>query len=177
MTGPPLDPADEALAAALTGTSPGSADPTLSLVDLTQRTGMPVAVLQAIEREGFLSPQVVAGQPRYSTKDAEAIEAGMALLEAGLPLGELLALGRLLDGAMRPVADHAVELFARFVRDPVRVRAASEHEAARLMLDAFERMLPAATIVVAHHVRQLLVTTARKRMERELRGRSGQASG
>lgn len=173
MTGRPLDPSDEALAAALTGALPGSAEPTLSLTELTQRTGMPVAVLQAIEREGFLSPQLVAGQPRYTAEDAEAVEAGMALLQAGLPLGELLALGRRLDGVMRDIAHHAVDLFVRFVRDPVRVRATSEQEAARLMLDAFERMVPAATTVVAQHVRRLLVAAARERMERELRGRSG----
>ncbi len=172
MSGQSLDPADEALRAALTDALPGGSAPTLSLSDLARHTGMPVAALQAVEREGFLRPQLVAGQPRYTAEDVEALKAGMALLEAGLPLGELLALGRRFDAALRAVADHAVELFLRFIRDPVRVRATSEQEAAGLMLEALERMLPAATSVVTHHVRQRFVAAVRERVDQEVRERS-----
>lgn len=162
---PRLDPADAALAAALA--APGEATATaqtLSLVQMAQRTGLPASVLETLEREGLLLPSLPGDPPRYTDDDVEAVRAGAALLEAGLPLGELLDLARQYDEAMRNVADHAVELFVRFVRDPVQGTARSEDEAAQRLVTAFQTMLPAATTMVAHHLERLLLTRARERL-------------
>ena len=58
------------------------------------------------------------------------VSQGLALLGAGLPLSELLVLAREHDQAMREVAERAVDVFIRFVRDPIRAQAESEEEAA-----------------------------------------------
>lgn len=128
---------------------------------------MSVPVLEAIEREGLLAPPLADGERRYSPSDVETVRAGLALLEAGLPLGELLDLARRLDASLREVADHAVELFLRFVRDPVRGTATTDEEAATRLVEAFQRMLPAASDVVGQHFRRLVVAAARARIERE----------
>ena len=91
--------------------------------------------------------------------------AGLQLLEAGLPLGELLALAREHDAAMRPVAERAVDLFVRFVRDPIRGGAPSEEEAADRLTEAFAKMLPATGALVGSHFRRLLIAEAQRRIE------------
>lgn len=163
-----LDTADGALAAAVAAPLPDEGvGGLLSPEEVAARTGVSTALLAAMEREGLLVPRRVDGEPRYSTGDAEAVTAGLALLEAGLPLGELLEVARRYDGLMRQVADDAVELFARFVRDPIQGSAASEQEASDRLVTAFRRMLPATSQIVAHHFRRLLVERAQARFERD----------
>ncbi|CAN5501103.1 hypothetical protein BH23ACT7_BH23ACT7_21500 [soil metagenome] len=169
-----LDPGEQALAAALTGPLPGE-DPAagpperLSLDGLAERTGVSVTLLEAIEREGLLVARAEGDEP-YTAADADAVRAGLALLEAGVPLSELLALARRHDEAMRAVAEQAVDLFARYVRDPIRGSAASDEDAAGLMVDALGAMLPAVGAVVAHHFRRRLLAAARSRIERDAGG-------
>lgn len=141
-----LDPADQALLAAI-GSAGG-----LSLPEAAEAAGVPEAVLEALAREGVLVP----GPSGYDGADVEAARAGAVLLEAGLPLGDLLDLARRFDEAMRPVAESAVDAFLTFVRDPAH-GAGSDNEAALRMLDAFNRMLPATSTIVGHRVRRLLV--------------------
>ncbi len=172
---PTLDASDEALVSALAGPLPGEdADGAalMTLEELAEASDLPLAVLEAIEREGFLLPRSAAPRSaqerRYSSADARAVKAGMTLLEAGLPLGELLDLARRYDAAMQDVADHAVELFVRFVRDPVHAATDSEDEAATRLVSAFQQMLPATGDLVAHHFRRLLLARAQLRLAREL---------
>lgn len=166
-----LDAADEALASALAQSSIAAgavrSHELLTLDRLAERTGVSTALLAALQREGLLEPVEHDGEVLYSAGDVTTIEAGLALLEAGLPLGELLALARNHDRAMRAIAEQAVELFARFVRDPIRAAAASEEEAAERLVQAFRTMLPATSSLVASHFERLLLGAARKRIEEE----------
>jgi DNA-binding transcriptional MerR regulator len=160
-----LDPADQALVAALEDPGAESGEGLMSLDDLAARTGVSAALLQAIEREGLLMPRESDAGPVYTDDDAAAVAAGLQLLEAGLPLGELLALAREHDAAMRPVAERAVDLFVRFVRDPIRGGAPTDEEAAARLTDAFSKMLPATGALVGSHFRRLLIAEAQKRLE------------
>ncbi len=156
-----LDPWDQALLEALEGnTRPGL----LTLEELAARSELPLTLLEVVAREGFIRPVESEPEPRFDPKDLEPVRAGMALVEAGLPLGELLELARKVDAAMEPIADEAVELFARFVRDSVEVNAPDESEAARRLVSALTTMLPAAGRMVDHHFRSLLVERARARL-------------
>lgn len=145
-------------------------DAGLTLAELAEATGAPPALLEAINREGFLTPRRIDGEPRFTSADADAVRAGMDLLDAGLPLDELLDLGRRFDERLRGVADHAVDLFVRFIRDPVRADADDEAEAASRLLDAFGRMLPATGTIVSHHFRQLLLARGLARASEEAAG-------
>jgi DNA-binding transcriptional MerR regulator len=164
---PELPAADAALAAALAGPIPGeeAADvELLTLDELATHSDLPASLLEAVEREGLLIPRVIDGQRRYTRADAEALKAGLALVEAGLPLDELFNLAREHTAAMRTIADNAVELFVRFVRDPIRSQTSSEDEAAARLLTAFQQMLPATSTLVSHHFRRLLVNAAQARL-------------
>ncbi|MGH2788289.1 MAG: MerR family transcriptional regulator [Actinomycetota bacterium] len=161
--------ADRALAAAVAGPATASSEgaEVMSLQELATATGVSPALLAAIEREGLLAPRYVDGRPVYSSGDADTVRAGLALLETGLPLSELLALARKHDAAMKAIADEAVEMFIRFVRDPIRADAASGDEAAARLIDAFRSMLPATTKLVAHHFERVLLEAARDRAASE----------
>lgn len=160
------DASDEALAAALTTDGGG---PLLTLEELAERADLSLPLLQAVAREGFLVARV-EDPPRYALEDAEAVRAGLTLVEAGLPLGELLDLARRTDDAMRPIAEHAVDLFVQFVRDPVLGTAADEGEATERLVAAFQTMLPATEQLVGQHFRELLLAAARDLWQREAGG-------
>jgi DNA-binding transcriptional MerR regulator len=161
----PLDPPDAALAAAVVDDE----DAPYDLDDLAAEVGTSRTVLDAVARAGLLLPHHVdaAGVARYSAADVEAVRAGVTLLDAGLPLGELLDLARRTDAAVGEVAGHAVEAFLRFVRDPVRGSAASDVEAAERLVTAYRDMLPATERLVAHHLRRRLLAEAAGRIAAE----------
>ncbi|MGM0618654.1 MAG: hypothetical protein ACQEUI_11000, partial [Actinomycetota bacterium] len=163
-----LDAPDAALVAAAVDDETAPYD----LAGLLAATGASEALLEAVERAGLLVPhhREPDGSPRYGEADADAVRAGLTLLEAGLPLGELLDLARHTDAAIRQVADHAVEAFLRFVRDPVRGTASDDHEAAQRLVTAYEEMLPATERLVAHHLRRRLLHRATERVASELGG-------
>lgn len=161
-SGDRLDPWDRALLAALSGED----DPHLeTLEELAASSGAPLPLLEALAREGLLIPRRVDPEPVYDPADAEAVRAGLAVVEAGLPLAELLDLARRMDEAMRPVAEASVEVFARFVRDSVEASADDEGEAAERLVGAFRVMLPAASRLVEHHFRRLVIAAALRRLE------------
>lgn len=156
-----LDPWDEALLGALQGDERA---PLENLDALAASSGISRPLLEVLHREGLLISRTGGPEPLFDPGDAEAVKAGLALVEAGLPLGELLDLARRMDDAMRPVAARAVEVFARFVRDSVEATATSDTDAADRLVEAFSAMLPAAGRLVSHHFRDLLIADARRRL-------------
>lgn len=165
-----LDPSEEALAAAIVRPASTGADipAQMTLAELGTHTQVSATVLRAVARQGILiAPE---GEGSYAPADAEAVLAGKALLDAGVPISELLALAREHDAAIAGIADQAVDLFARFVRDPIRVRVLDEDEAGRQMVAALQQMLPAATEIIAHTFRRRLLQAARERLERDADG-------
>jgi len=159
---PDLDGPDAALARAVADDRDAPHD----LGGLAAEVGTSVALLEAVGRAGLLLPHHVDadGTARYSAADADAVRAGLELLEAGLPLAELLELAGPTDEAVAAIADRAVEAFLRFVRDPVLGTAPDDGEAGRRLVAAYDRMLPAVERLVTHHLRRRLVAAAVARM-------------
>lgn len=153
-----LDTADEALVTAL---AEPPAEETFTLEELAERSGIPLALLQAVEREHLLVP----GHNGYSTIDVEMATAGLTLLEHGLPLPEVLALAREHHAAMRRVAERAVELFDEHVRHPLRESGLPDEEAAARLVKAFEQLLPAITALVGYHFTRTLLAVAQEHIE------------
>src|SRR5256884_2680205 len=142
-----LDAADEALASALASAMPGDdtegeqgPEELLTLEEFARRTGIPEALIQVIERQGLLVAPPGDG-PRYTAADVRAASAGIALLEAGLPLDELLALAKEHDRAARATASRAVELFDAYVRAPIREESKSDTEAAERLGEGLRNLL------------------------------------
>jgi DNA-binding transcriptional MerR regulator len=160
-----LGPADADLAAAVAaarGTDDGAQ---LTLEEFADRSGVPASLIQAVEREGIRLGRPVDGEERYTAADIELVRTALRLLEFGLPLGDLLALARDADAAMRGLADRAVELFDERVRKPIRDTAGSDRQAAEQMVEAFGELLPAVTALVSHHFRRVLLEAAETHIE------------
>jgi hypothetical protein len=164
----PLEPADARLAEAAV-TAPDDREAPHDLASLAALVATDTTLLHAVADAGLLLPHHVDadGVARYSAADAVAVRAGLELLEAGLPLGELLDLAGPTDTAMREVAELAVDGFLRYIRDPAVGTLEDPTEAADRLVTAYERMLPASVTLVAHHFRRCLLQAAAQRFTAE----------
>jgi DNA-binding transcriptional MerR regulator len=162
-----LDAVDEALVTAVAvPDGGGDVDETFTIDELSERSGIPLGLLQAVVKEGLLIPRRTSGEDRFTAADVEAAAAGLRLLEAGLPLPEVLELARQHHVAMRAVAERAVELFDTHVRHPLRDSGLPDDEAAARLVDAFTTLLPATTELVTHHFRRTLLNVAQEHIEK-----------
>jgi DNA-binding transcriptional MerR regulator len=166
-----LDAADEPLAAAVVAAAAsgsgadGPEEEFLTAEELAARSGVPLALIESVVREGLLVPRLRDGEARYTTDDVRIVSAGLRLLQAGLPLPGLLDLARRHHVAVRDVAAHAVELFDEAVRQPLRVAELPEAEKAERLVEAFRLLLPAVSELVAHHFRRVLLQVAQEHLE------------
>jgi DNA-binding transcriptional MerR regulator len=163
-----LDDTDAPLAAAVATAADDADGPErfLTIDELAHLTGVPRALLETVAAEGLLLPRTHGGEDRYTAADVDVVRAGMALLEQGLPLDELLALARVHHDETRAVAERAVEMFDAHVRQPLRVADIAADERAGRLVDAFRALLPAITALVTHHFRRVLLEVAQEHLER-----------
>jgi DNA-binding transcriptional MerR regulator len=159
-----LDPADEPLAAAVAGAQHRDAE-LLDLDELAARVGIPAALLDAIAREGLIVPQRHHDRVGFTLDDAEVLRSALQLLEVGFPLPDLLALAKRHHDATRAIANDAVEMFDRHVRQPLRASDEPDTEKAERLVTAFRTLLPTATTLVAHHFRSMLLEVAQEHLE------------
>lgn len=152
-----LTGADAALASALRRSTDGDLH---DLPTLAEQADLSLPLLEALVREGLLPERA---PDRFATADLATVRSGLALLEAGLPLDELLSLARDADAALRDIATDAVELFLGFVRDPVLGTVEDEDTAADRLVEAFRTMLPEAERLVGTRFGQLVREAARDR--------------
>jgi len=161
-----LDPADEPLAAAVAMADTGDArEEFLTLDELAERAGIPSALLESVAREGLLVPRRHEGEARFTTADVAVVQAGLRLLEVGLPMPELLALARRHHDSTRAIAEDAVAMFDAYIRQPLRAVDHSDAERAEQLVDAFRTLLPAVTELVGHHFRRVLLEVAQEHLE------------
>lgn len=164
-----LDPTDQPLAAAVVeaGTAgAGGDEELLTLDDLAARTGAPAGLLVALARDGLLAPTLVDGEPRYAASDVAIVAAGVRLVGAGLPPGELLELARCHHAMTREIAERAVAMFDDHVRTPLRGTDLPDDEKAARLVEAFGALLPAVTSLVANHFRRTLLAVAQEHLEK-----------
>lgn len=66
----------------------------LRLTEVAERSGVPVAVLRALEASGLLAPHHLADGDRYSEADVRFVRNVLALLDVGLSLDDLMRIAR-----------------------------------------------------------------------------------
>lgn len=152
-----LTVADSLLAAAVANRELSVAESRLTPDELVQRTGVPAAVVDALTDAGLIS-QDAGGT--FAASDADLVAAGIALLEAGLPLDELLHLARRHDEATHAIAEEAVAMFDRHVRQPILEGPGSAEDKAARLVKAFETLFPAVTDLVSHHFGRVILELA-----------------
>ncbi len=182
-----LDAADEALLGELSGDHrsvdsepgdatryprPGPEHSRLTIDQLSAATGVPLALLKAVESEGLLVPRRIGDQEYYDAEDVVAAKAGLCLLEWGIPLSDLLDLAHRHHRATEVVAKEAVAMFSTHVRRPLRQRdhagdaAGSEGGDVQRLVQAYSELLPAVSSLVGIHFSRTLVNAALDHVER-----------
>jgi DNA-binding transcriptional MerR regulator len=183
---PPREEPEEVAAPSHDSTRPAAEADVFTLDELAVETGVPLALLKAVEAEGLLIPRRVGGRERYTAEDVAASRAGLLLLEWGIPLSSLLDLARRHNQATRVVAEEAVALFSTHVRDRLRHSGSEEggatdpsHQTVQAglpgpvepsdierLLRAYSELLPAVNALVGHHFTRTLVNVALDHVER-----------
>jgi DNA-binding transcriptional MerR regulator len=158
-----LEPSDEALVAAVTRPSPPQ---TLTLTELSERSGVAAPLLMSLEQAGLLVPVEGGDEPLYPADDLEAIAAGMKLIAAGVPLGALMELGKHYSAAVDRTARQAVDLFDRHVRERIQAEGGATEAAERKLLQLFNELLEASGTLVRHHFQRTLLRAAREHIEK-----------
>ena len=159
-----LEPSDESLVAAVT--RPASPQ-TLTLDELSERSGVAAPLLKSLEQAGLLVPIEGGEEPLYPAEDLEAISAGMQLIAAGVPIGALIELGREYAEASDRVARQAVELFDHHVRERIQSEGGETEAAERRLLTLFNELMEASGTLVRHHFQRTLLRAAREHIEKK----------
>lgn len=131
----------------------------LSMSELVSETGLPEAVIGIARSSGLMEPSIVDGEEHFSETDIQMLKSGFAILEAGFPLEELLALAREHAQSIRSTADKAINLFGKYVKDGGDEKTRSGDTAT-----IFRQLLPEITRLVALHFQRTLVNRALVRM-------------
>lgn len=158
-----LEPSDEALVAAVTHPS---SPQTLTLAELADRSGVAAPLLASLEQAGLLVPVETGDEPLYPAEDLEAIAAGMQLIAAGVPLGDLMDLGKGYSAAVDRTARQAVDLFDRHVRERIHAEGGAPEAAELRLLELFNELLNASGTLVRHHFQRTLLRAAREHIEK-----------
>ena len=158
-----LEASDEALVAAVT--HPATPE-TLTLEELAERSGVAVPLLRSLEQAGLLVSVADGAEPRYPAEDLASLAAGLQLVEAGVPLPDLLELGREHAEHVETTARRAVELFDRHVRERIQAQGGSQEQAERQLLQLFQELLEASGTLVRAHFQRTLLRAAREHIER-----------
>ncbi|HEV7536827.1 MAG TPA: MerR family transcriptional regulator, partial [Acidimicrobiia bacterium] len=99
---------------------PVADDDHLAPQELADRTRVPLAVLRSLEASGVIRARQGSGGPYYTGADVRAVRMLLSLLGVGLPMEEFMQLARLQIGTMQEVAAGAVQLYAKYVGEPLR---------------------------------------------------------
>ncbi len=138
-----------------------------TIEELAAETGVPLALLKAVEAEGLLIPRRVGSRDHYTAEDVAAANAGLLLLDWGIPLSALLDLARRHHEATEAVAREAVNLFSTYVRRPLRDEQAGDAHDADVdrLVQAYAELLPAVNTLVTNHFTRTLIVTALDHVE------------
>jgi DNA-binding transcriptional MerR regulator len=144
-------------AARSTEPPPSPDDELLTLRELADRTRVPTAMLRSLAASGVLRPRHVGDELRYTAWDVRAVRMLLSLLGSGLPMEEFMRVARVQIEAASEVAEGAVELFLRYIRDPLRAQGLADSEEAERMVSGFRLMLEATTVLVAYNFQRTVL--------------------
>ncbi len=130
----------------------------LTLREVAERTKVPTALLRSLEASRVLRPRRVGTDLRYTVFDVRAVNMLLSLLGSGLPMEEFMRVAQVQLEAVDQVAEGAVGLFIRYIRDPLRAQGLADREEAERMMAGFRLMLEATTLLVAYNFQRTVLS-------------------
>lgn len=137
----------------------------LTLTELAERSRVPPSMLRSLEASGVLKPHRSADERRYTGADVRAVRLLLSLVGGGVPMEEFMAVARVQIAASDEVADGAVELFLRYVREPLLDAKLTQKEEAERMVAAFRLLVQAASGLIAYHFQRALLDRVQAEIE------------
>ncbi|MFP5376957.1 MAG: MerR family transcriptional regulator [Acidimicrobiia bacterium] len=143
----------------------GGDDERLTVNEVAERARVPPSLLRSLEASGLLRPLRAGDEAYYTAADVRAVRMVLTLVGGGVPLEDFMRVARTQIDAAATVAEGAVELFLRYVRQPLlEADLPPETEAARLV-SALKAMLQAANGLVSYSVERMMLNLVEERIE------------
>lgn len=138
---------------------------TLTLMELADRTRLPPAMLRSLEASGLLRPHRTGEERRYTPADVRAVRMLLSLVGGGVPMEEFMRVARLQLEAADEVAQGTVDLFLRYVREPLLASGLSSKVEAERLVAAFRLTLQAATELISYNFQRTLLNALQEELE------------
>lgn len=138
----------------------------LTLVEVADRARVPPSLLRSLEASGLLRPLKVGTSRHYNGADVRAVRMLLSLVGGGVPLEEFMDVARTQIAAANTVAEGAVELFLRYVRQPLLDSDLSPEQEADRLVTAFRLMVQAANGLIAYNVERMMLNLVEEELER-----------
>lgn len=145
---------------------PNTDEERLNLAELAERARVPPGLLRSLEASGLLRPLHLEDERWYTAGDVRAVRMVLSLVGAGVPMEDFMKVARTQIDAASSVAEGAVELFLRYVRQPLVDASLPADEEADRLVTAFRLMLHAATELVAYNIQRMMLNLVEGEMER-----------
>ncbi len=144
----------------------GPDDESLTLAEVAERARVPPSLLRSLEASGLLRPLKAGESRHYTGADVRAVRMLLSLVGGGVPLEEFMEVARTQIEAATTVAEGAVELFLRYVRQPLLDSDLSPEQEAERLITAFRMMVQAANGLIAYNVERMMLNLVEEELER-----------
>lgn len=135
---------------------PAADDEHLAPQELADRTRVPLAVLRSLEASGVIRARQGSAGAYYTGADVRAVRMLLSLLGVGLPMEEFMQLARHQIATMQDVAGGAVQLYSKYVVEPLRAAGLDPRQEEERAEAAFGLLVQAATSLVAYGFERML---------------------
>ena len=125
-------------------------DEELDIHELAERTKVPLGLLRSLEASGVIRPRTRKGTAYYTGADVRAVRMLLSLIGVGLPLEEFMRLAHMQLATMEQVAAGAVELYCKYVEEPLLASDGNRADLTQRADAAFNLLVQAATSLVAY---------------------------
>jgi DNA-binding transcriptional MerR regulator len=146
--------------------APDAEEETFSLRELAERCGVPTALLRSLQASGVLRPRKIGDVDRYTSADVRAVRMLLALLGSGLPMEEFMRVARVELDAAETVAEEAVALFMRYIREPLLATNLPQKEQAERLVAGLRLMLHATTVLMSYNFQRMVLNAAQAEIAR-----------
>jgi DNA-binding transcriptional MerR regulator len=137
----------------------------LTLQEVAERTGMPVPMLRSLEASGVLRPVRTGADVTYTSADVRAVRMLLVLVGSGVPMEEFMAAARVQLEAADTVARQAVELFMRYIREPLLASGLPQRQEAERMVASFRLLVQAASSLIAYNFERTMLDTVQRELD------------
>ena len=142
-----------------------SDDERLTFNEVAERARVPPSLLRSLEASGLLRPLRAGRDSFYTPADVRAVRMVLTLVGGGVPLEDFMRVARTQIDAAATVAEGAVELFLRYVRQPLLDSDLSPAQEADRLVSALKAMLQAANGLVSYNVERMMLNLVEQRIE------------